>query len=323
LVFPRDHGAHPGYRIEWWYVTANLEDAQHRPFGVQWTLFRYQTRPDSASDEENAWQSRQLFMAHFAVTTPTGHHAFQRYARGGLHGDIAQAGASAEPFAAWLDDWTLASAGDEWLPLALSARAGPVAVALDLTAKGPTVLNGESGFSQKHPSGGGSYYYSQPFLGVTGQLSIDGETYLVTGDAWLDREWSSQFLQADQAGWDWLAVHLESGEKLMLFRLRGREDSNTSGDYVYGSLIRADGSQHVLDQSAIEMNALAFDTIAGRRLPLHWRIELPTLERVLDVTALHPEQWMDLDYPYWEGVVRVEGASPGTRGRGYLELTGY
>ncbi len=323
LTFPGDHGAHPGYRIEWWYLTANLEDAEGRPFGTQWTLFRYQSRPDSDESPGNAWQSEQLFMAHFAVTTPNQHRAFQRYARGGLHGDIAQAAVHAQPFAAWLDDWTLASIGEDWLPLELAARQGAVAIQLELGASGPLIEHGNGGFSQKHPQGGGSYYYSQPFLEATGQLRVNGETVAVQGDAWLDREWSSQFLQADQVGWDWFAVHLDSGEKLMLFRLRGRKGPGNPGDYKYGALIGADGGHTELEGSQIVMEELAFELVAGRRLPLRWRIELAAQQRVLEVSALHPEQWMDLDYPYWEGVIQVDGDSPGSRGRGYLELTGY
>jgi predicted secreted hydrolase len=344
LEFPRDHGSHPDYRIEWWYLTANLQDTAGQPYGVQWTLFRFATRPpgspalsspgspangtlDSSSGGTSggttggtAWQSEQVFMAHMAITTPDRHFAFQRYARGGDHGDVAQAGATAAPFAAWLDDWRLASRGNAWLPLELRARQDGFAMELRLEGTGPLVLQGDRGFSQKHPQGGGSHYYSQPFLAASGTLQLDGTAVPVTGQAWLDREWSSQFLQPDQAGWDWLALHLDSGEKLMLFRLRSRD---AGADYRHGVLISPDGALRSLDPALIRLEPLQQTSVAGRSLPLHWRIDLPEIGRSLEVRALHPGQWLDVDFPYWEGVVTAHGADPRSRGRGYLELTGY
>lgn len=333
LEFPRDHGAHPGYRIEWWYLTANLRDAAARPYGAQWTLFRFAAQPPgggaSTGNEATAWNSGQVYMAHMAITSPDGHVAFQRYARGGDHGDsygdplggaLAQAGATAAPFAAWLDDWRLASRGADWLPLELRARQGDVAMDLQFEATGPLVLQGDQGFSQKHPEGGGSHYYSQPFLEARGTLELDGRRVAVSGQAWLDREWSSQFLQPDQAGWDWFALHLDSGEKLMLFRLRARGDVD---DYRHGMLISPAGRPRALDPSRISLQPLGQTPVAGRALPLHWRVDLPEIGRSLEVEALHPAQWLDVDFPYWEGVVLVRGDGAGNSGRGYLELTGY
>jgi len=325
LEFPRDHGAHPDFRIEWWYLTATLEDAAGRPYGAQWTLFRFAARPPAAppsdaSQTEIGWRSEQVFMAHFALTTPTAHVAFQRYARGGDHGGVRQAGASGEPFAAWLDDWRLASTGPAWLPLEVQARQGDQALRLRLDSDRPLVLQGQGGFSRKHPAGGGSYYYSQPFLEARGELVVDGESLPVTGQAWLDREWSSQFLQPDQTGWDWFALHLDSGEKLMLFRLRQRAGTD---HYLHGVLIAPDGTKRMLDPGALTFHVLGQTEVAGHRLPLRWRIELPEIGRSLTVEALHPDQWLDLDYAYWEGVVTVTGGGPGSRGTGYLELTGY
>ncbi|MDX1379838.1 MAG: lipocalin-like domain-containing protein [Xanthomonadales bacterium] len=325
LEFPRDHGAHPDFRIEWWYLTANLEGADGQPYGAQWTLFRYAVRtpaeqPPSAPGPATPWQSGQVYMAHLALTTPTGHVAFQRYARGGDHGGLRQAGATAAPFAAWLDDWRLASTGEDWLPLEVRARQGDHGLRLRLESSRPLVLQGEGGFSQKHSGGGGSHYYSQPFLQARGELVVDGEPIAVTGQAWLDREWSSQFLQPGQAGWDWFALHLHSGEKLMLFRLRQRAGVD---HYLHGVLIAPDGTKRTLDPARLSFQVHEETAVAGRRLPLRWRIDLPEIGRSLTVAALHPDQWLDLDYPYWEGVVTVTGEGPGSRGRGYLELTGY
>ncbi|MEJ8566093.1 lipocalin-like domain-containing protein [Elongatibacter sediminis] len=325
LHFPADHGAHPDYRIEWWYLTANLRDDAGRAWGLQWTLFRTATAPPSARDTSppaNAWQSPQIYMAHFAISTPDGHREAQRYARGGLHDGLARAGANAWPFRAWLDDWTLASTTGDWLPLRLSATAHPDGARLELDSDRGLVLQGQNGFSRKHAGGGGSHYYSHPFLQARGELTVDGRTIAVHGDAWLDREWSSQFLQTDQAGWDWFAVHLESGEKLMLFRVRPR-DPTSGSPHVHGVLIQADGSTRPLEPDLIEFRVLTRTPVAGHELPLHWRIRIPEIERVFEVRALYPDQWMDVDFAYWEGVVTVSGSGPQNSGTGYLELTGY
>jgi predicted secreted hydrolase len=322
LVFPRDHGAHPGFRIEWWYLTANLQDAAGRQYGAQWTLFRTATRMVSGPPADNPWQDPQVYMAHLAITTPDDHRSFQRYARGGEHDGLAQAGVSAAPFMAWLDDWSLQSTGPGWLPLELRARQGGHGVELRLDSNRPLVLQGQQGFSQKHPAGGGSYYYSHPFLEAEGALLIDGQQLAVSGQAWLDREWSSQFLQADQAGWDWFALHLESGEKLMLFRLRSSEPGAGS-NFRHGVLISPDGRKLSLESTGIEFEVIGTSRVSGRELPLNWRIALSQIGRELRVEALHPEQWMEVDFAYWEGVVRVSGDGPGSRGVGYLELTGY
>jgi predicted secreted hydrolase len=320
LEFPRDHGAHPGFRIEWWYLTVNLEDTAGAQYGAQWTLFRTATTPGDQPTAENAWQSGQVYMAHFALTWPQGHRAWQRYARGGDHAGLAQAGVRAEPFAAWLDDWELADDGQHGL--VLNARQDDFFVELELVGNDRIVLQGIDGYSQKHPDGGGSHYYSQPFLEARGEIGLDGKRVSVQGNAWLDREWSSQFLQDDQQGWDWFALHLDSGEKMMLFRLRPRAGI-TSGAFVHGVLIGADGRKQNLDPDRLELNVSHHTTVAGRELPLRWSVSLPEIDRAFEIRALHPDQWMDLDFPYWEGVVLVSGDGPGNTGRGYMELTGY
>jgi predicted secreted hydrolase len=259
-------------------------------------------------------------MAHFALTWPRGHRAWQRYARGGDHGGLARAGVRAEPFAAWLDDWELADDGQGGLQL--NARQDDFFVQLRLGGNDRIVLQGIDGYSQKHPDGGGSHYYSQPFLAAHGEIGLDGERVTVMGNAWLDREWSSQFLQDDQQGWDWFALHLDSGEKIMLFRLRPRS-GKTSGAFVHGVLIGADGHKQNLDPDRLELDVADHTTVAGKKLPLRWSVRLPEIDRAFEIRALHPEQWMDLDFPYWEGVVLVSGDGPENTGRGYMELTGY
>jgi predicted secreted hydrolase len=322
LSFPIDHGGHPDYRIEWWYLTANLHDRNGQRYGVQWTLFRLAVQPPGDLDNGVNPESNQVYMAHSAITTPDDHHSFQRYARGNTTEDISRAGVTAEPFIAWLDDWSLKSTGDDWLPLEVKARQSGYAFNLHLKGTAPLILQGNAGFSAKHDDGGGSYYYSQPFLKASGELTIAGEMVPVSGDAWLDREWSSQFLQRNQSGWDWFSLHLDNGEKLMLFQVR-QQPGNEGKNFLQGKLMGADGSFTDLDPDLIELVPIERTRVAGRNLPLHWRVSLPQINREFEITTPIADQWMDVDFPYWEGVVVVSGNGPGNNGEGYMELTGY
>lgn len=323
LTFPRDHGPHPDYRIEWWYLTANLHDPQGQRYGAQWTLFRLAAQPPGEPEPVNSWQSKQVFMAHMAITTPTSHQSFQRYSRGGGITANSRAGVSAMPFAAWLDDWSLHSTGEDWLPMEVIARQADYALQLQLQSSTPLVLQGDAGFSAKHRDGGGSYYYSQPFLKANGHLRVAGKEIPVSGEAWLDREWSSQFLQRGQVGWDWFSLHLQNGEKLMLFQLRQPAGSEPALNFLQGNLMAPDGSTTALDPDQIQLEPLEQTQVAGRSLPLRWRLRLPQINRQFEIIAAVQDQWMDVDFPYWEGVVIVTGSGPENSGEGYMELTGY
>ncbi|WP_095111613.1 lipocalin-like domain-containing protein [Pseudomonas sp. Irchel 3H7] len=308
--FPADHAAHEGFRIEWWYVTANLKDQQGNEFGVQWTLFRSALKPVA---EQAGWADQTIWLGHAAVTSSTVHHAAERYARGG----VGQAGVQLAPFEAWIDDWRFASqAQDPLSDLQLSARDKDFAYQLHLTSSRPLVLQGDKGFSQKSEEGQASYYYSQPFFQASGTLQIDGQSYTVSGPAWLDREWSSQPLTANQTGWDWFSLHLDSGEHVMLYRMRQKDGA----PYLTGTWIAADGQTQTLNSSQIQLNPQDTAKVAGRVMPVKWTISIP--DKHLDITldALNPNAWMNLRIPYWEGPVRISGSHPG---RGYLEMTGY
>ncbi|MEE4172900.1 MAG: lipocalin-like domain-containing protein [Xanthomonadales bacterium] len=333
LAFPRDHGAHPDYRIEWWYLTANLEDDMGRPWGLQWTLFRTAMVPPgdtvvanggvAATDGAvNPWQNGQVYMAHFAVSAPREHRAFQRYARGGDHGGLRQAGVDASPFAAWLDDWRLESLGETWVPLRVRAAQGSVAVDLRLDSDRELVRQGEAGFSQKHPGGGGSWYYSHPWLQADGTVTFDGETVAVRGQAWLDREWSSQFLQPDQQGWDWFALHLDNGDKLMAFQLRSAQEGGAAS-YGHAVLLTPDGRRKTAAPGEVSFKPLRRAMVAGREVPMAWALSWPGAGVDLEVEAGLDEQWMDVDFPYWEGRVEVREPAGRRVGVGYLEMTGY
>ncbi|CAI8823589.1 Iron ABC transporter permease [Pseudomonas sp. IT-347P] len=308
--FPADHAAHAGFRIEWWYVTANLKDQQGNEFGVQWTLFRSALKPVA---EQTGWADQTIWLGHAAVTSSTVHHAAERYARGG----VGQAGVRLAPFEAWIDDWRFASqAQDPLSDMQLSARDKDFAYQLHLTSSRPLVLQGDKGFSQKSEEGQASYYYSQPFFQASGTLQIDGQTYTVSGPAWLDREWSSQPLTANQTGWDWFSLHLDSGEHVMLYRMRQKDGA----PYITGTWIAADGQTQTLSSSQIQLIPQDTATVAGRAMPVKWSISIPDKHLAITLDALNPNAWMNLRIPYWEGPVHISGSHPG---QGYLEMTGY
>jgi predicted secreted hydrolase len=305
LVFPRDHGAHPDYRIEWWYLTANLSSADGRRFGAQWTLFRQASQPGA---ERSSWSNRNLFMAHAALTSAEEHLFAQTYARGG----IGQAGVVADPFAAFIDDWSFDADGAGY---SASARGRDFAYRLRLSANGLFVPHGDAGYSLKSSQGQASYYYSQPFFTVDGVVALHGAETKVSGRAWMDHEWSSRPLAQDQKGWDWFALHLASGEKLMLFRLR-----SAAGDYRAGTWMGADGAPHPLSGDDLVLTPLEEARVAGRAVPIRWRLEVKS--RGLDVRTapLNRQSWLATQFPYWEGPIYLEGSHAG---EGYLEMTGY
>lgn len=304
LQFPADHGAHPEYRIEWWYLTANLRGADGADYGLQWTLFRSALAPYDAA----GWQSPQLWMGHAAVTTKDAHFVAERVARGG----IGQAGVQAAPFAAWIDDWAMA--GPDLSDLRLNASGTDFAYDVSLRASGPLVLHGQAGYSVKSAAGQASHYYSQPFYHLDGTLSLPSGDVAVTGTAWLDREWSSQPLAADQTGWDWFSLSFDSGEKLMGFVLRGPRD------YTSATWIGADGQATALPNGAFSAQPLDMHRVAGRDIPVVWRVQLPARKVDVTVSALNPDAWMATSVPYWEGPVQISGTH---KGAGYLEMTGY
>jgi predicted secreted hydrolase len=338
LSFPEDHAAHPDYRIEWWYLTANLEDERGEPLGLQWTLFRQalsEPRESSPDERPAPWAADQLWMAHMAVSRGETHRVAERFARSHSRQDDGQAGAVAEPFRAWIDHWQLASRvdtsdesgeGDTFAELQLTAQQddahGGFGYDLTLVAEGPLVLHGVDGFSQKSADGQGSMYYSQPFWRVEGEVTLDGESRAVSGRGWLDREWSSQLLGPEQQGWDWFSLHLASGHKLMAFQLRG--GGADGGDYRSGTWIDPEGEPTALTPDEIAMTPLATQRAAGREVPTRWRLEVPRAGLDMIVEAPHAERWMDTSVAYWEGEVIARDAESGEhRGIGYLEMTGY
>lgn len=304
--FPADHGPHPNYRIEWWYLTANLDGDDGQDYGLQWTLFRSALEPA----EREGWGSPQIWFAHAAITTPDAHYATERFARGGT----GQAGVVADPFHAWIDEWEMRGPNIE--NLALTAQGPDFGYDMSLNAEGPLIFQGERGFSVKSAEGQASYYYSQPFYRIEGTLHLPDGPVEVSGTAWLDREWSSQPLSDNQSGWDWFSLSFEGGDKMMGFQLR-QTDGNA---YTAATWIEPDGTTEPFPNGAFQAAALKETVVADRTIPTVWRIQLPAKGVDVTVEAMNQNAWMDLAIPYWEGPVRIEGSHTG---RGYLEMTGY
>lgn len=360
FVFPDDHGPHPGFRTEWWYVTGNLTAESGRAFGFQFTIFRSALAP-TAPDGPSAWATNQAYMGHFAVTDVSGgaFHAAELFARGS--GGLA--GARAAPFRVWIEDWSLAAAHgeggataapdpaastdweeaaarpgarneleggpqDETFPMRLTAEAPEMVVDLVLEAGKPRVFQGDRGLSQKGPeAGNASYYYAHTRMPARGEVVFEGETYRVSGLAWMDREWSTSALSAGQVGWDWFALQLADGWELMVYQLR--RDDGTADPLSDGVLIDPEGRRVPLEwgrEISVTPTGTWSSPVDGAEYPSGWRIRVPERGWDLSVEPVVADQELRLAFRYWEGAVRVEGSGEGgdpVTGRGYVELTGY
>ncbi|YCO01026.1 lipocalin-like domain-containing protein [Vibrio sp. VNB-15] len=317
ITFPSDHQSHPNFRHEWWYLTANLIDESGNPLGVQWTQFRFAAAPQTNEDQakKTEWQTKQIFMAHSAVTTSDKHYADEKWSRAQAN----LAGVETSPFRVYLDDWQWTSSTNDLFPAKLNANSDQFGYSLTLTSDAPYQKQGEQGYSSKSGDGQvASYYYSQPFIDVSGEVTIDGEIQKVTGKGWIDREWSSQFLLDSQQGWDWFALRLNDETSLVVFQLRDSKTGEAS--YSHARWMHQDGEGINIAQNDISLKPIQLTQIEGRDYPTEWQLSIPTRQIDLTISALNPNAKMPLSVPYWEGPVRIEGSHLGT---GYMELTGY
>ena len=317
LQFPRDHGSHPQFRTEWWYLTGRVQDARGGELGIQITFFR--NRPRVAEDNPSRFAPRQLLFAHAALADARNGKLLhdQRAARAGFGLAEVQEGRTDVV----IDDWALRQTESGY---SASIAAREFTYALDFKVTQPVLLQGEHGLSRKGPlPAQASYYYSQPHLAVSGSITVKGERREVSGWAWLDHEWSSEYLAAEAAGWDWVGLNLADGGALMVFRMR-----NAGGATLWagGTLRDASGQARTFRPDEI-----GFTPVRRWRSP-RTQAEYPVSLRVRAggrEFALEPamdDQELDARAStgtvYWEGAVR---AREGERvaGRGYLELTGY
>jgi predicted secreted hydrolase len=333
--FPRDHGPHPDFRQEWWYVTGNLDAADGERFGFELTFFRVALVPQSmarsaeppavpaapaSGSAGSAWRAREIYVAHFAVTDVARKRfrSEQKLSRAAL----ALAGAQAEPLRVWLDDWALEASGTSWQ---LHAAQPGYSIDLVLELQSAPVLNGDAGLSRKSDQpADATYYYSIPRLGVRGRLLRDGRAIEVHGLGWLDREWGSGGLGPSEVGWDWFGLQLADGSTLMFYALRdrdGRREAHSAGTWM-----APDGSVRALTDADV---GIAVDgewrNGSGDRYPAGWHIRVPALTLDLRVLPVLADQELQTTPRYWEGAVDVSGERAGMSlsGRGYVELVGY
>ena len=287
IVFPADHGPHPDYRVEWWYVTANLKDANGQAMACSG---RCSGRRRPAT--RRGLGEPQLWMGHAAVTSAATHRFAERFARGG----VGQAGVEPRRSRPGSTTGSMRSLGGSgFAPLELTASAKDFSYALKLESDRPVVLQGDAGFSGKSERGQASYYYSQPYLRVSGTIVLDGKSIAVSGQGWIDREWSSQPLGADQTGWDWFSLHLDGGEKLMLFRLRMPDGKH----FFAGNWIGLDGRSEPLDPR-YHADARRHHRVAGRDVPTAWNVGFPP-QAGDRKRAAQPAKLDGHALQYWEG----------------------
>ncbi|MGS0682966.1 lipocalin-like domain-containing protein [Shewanella sp. 125m-7] len=322
LRFPADHQAHDDFRQEWWYLTANLTTEAGEQIGLQWTQFRIALAPPTkaedtnvSSDSHSAWQTQQLYMSHTALTSKQQHLAEEKWSRGNQH----FAGTQPSPLIIQQDGWQWRSDNRQLFPATLSVATSDFSYQLKLDSQSPFQLQGDNGYSRKNAAGTvASYYYSQPFIQVSGTIERDSQKVNVSGQAWLDREWSSQFLSKTQQGWDWFALRLNDGSALMLFQLR--DNSGNKQHFYSGRRMYPDGSGNNIANEQISMTATAWQQTQSGRYPVEWQINIPSENLQLTTLALNPDSSMPLSIPYWEGPIKINGSH---NGLGYMELTGY
>lgn len=317
FAFPSDQGAHPDYRTEWWYVTGIVKASDGRPLGFQVTFFR--TRPSVDSNNPSAFAAKQVLFAHVALTDPlTGHILHdERAARAGF----GLAGAKLGNTDVNIRDWRLSRVSDGRFETRIAAKG--FTLALTFTPTQPPLLQGLGGYSRKGPNPTeASYYYSLPQMRVSGRI-LQGRTIRqVSGKAWLDREWSSNYLDPAAVGWDWTGLNFEDGGALMAFRIR-RKDGSTL--WAGGSYRRAGGTVAILASDDVTLSPsrrwVSPRTGAAYPVSQSLTIRLPDGQHTFVITPILADQELDARRSglpvYWEGAVTTNGGS------GYLELTGY
>lgn len=317
FAFPKDHGAHPDFRTEWWYVTGAVNTDKGKELGFQITFFR--TRPRVDARNPSKFAPRQILFAHAAVSDPAVGKLVhdQRAARSGF--GIAEAKIGDTDVR--IKDWRLVRLADGRFAAKIKARG--FAFDLLFTPSQLPLLQGEGGYSRKGPDPkSASYYYSLPQMATTGTITRDKSTERVTGRSWLDREWSSRYLGGTAIGWDWTGLNFDDGSALMAFRIRGKD---TKTLWAGGTFRRTNGSTVTLKSRDVRFTPMRIwrSKRTGAKYPVAQilTITLPEGQKRLRLTPMFFDQELDARSSglpvYWEGLVKTQG------GRGYLELTGY
>ena len=329
--FPRDHGAHPEYQIEWWYYTGNLHTDGGRAFGYQLTFFRFALTPQMP-ERTSHFATNQVYMGHFAITDAANNEyfCFERRSRGA--GGLA--GAMGDPtYKVWLEDWSATETESGVMHLHVPSTSDSIEIepqtglSLNLRQTRPPILHGDRGLSQKGPeSGNASYYYSLVGLETTGEVTINGETLTVSGISWMDHEFGTSFLGEGFVGWDWFSLQLEDSTILMLYCLR-RPNQSCDPQTFEGTLVYPKGQQLRIRAKDFTLTPTGqwISPESGATYPSGWQITFPELNISLQVEPLIPSQEFRASFIYWEGAVHVSGQIDGAAvsGHGYVELTGY
>jgi predicted secreted hydrolase len=357
LRFPRDHGAHPDFRTEWWYATGVLRTPAGEELGFQLTFFR--SRVDEAEGRNRAtatsaaspspalgrFAPRQLLFAHAAVTDVAARQMWhgQRMARWNGEPTARPAFAMLADTHVSLADWHLQRHDLPGGHSRYVARLGDADMAyqLDLATTQPLLLQGQAGYSRKGPDAShASHYYSQPHLRVTGSLQRRARVEAVTGIAWLDHEWSETLMPADAVGWDWIGMNLHNGAALTAFRLRRADGTAVwaGGSWRTGpapaspgpvaSLGAADATAQAFGPNDVVWQPLAWwvSPLSGARYPVRWALVTPVgrFEVHARVDAQELDSRATTGAVYWEGLSDLVDPVAGQRvGQGYLEMTGY
>lgn len=321
--FPKDHFEHNEYRTEWWYFTGNLSTSDGRRFGYQFTIFRNGILP-GADDDSVVFSQKSLFSIHIGISDIQNQkfYSFERYARGldGLAGsDETEKRIYIEGNEILFDF----SKGGESPGLQINSLTDDFRISFKLIPGKKMVLHGDKGLSKKsNKPGNASYYYSYTRLTTTGEITLKGEKYKLSGNSWMDREWSTSALESDQKGWDWFALQMEDGSDLMYFRLR---DSTGATNFQKGTFIRKDGSYQVFTGDDFNITTIANSEIDGIVYPMEWEIEIKPLNFLFGISVAMKNQVHPFRLSYYEGainVVRKKGKDISS-GVGYVELTGY
>ncbi|MDR3403688.1 MAG: lipocalin-like domain-containing protein [Chthoniobacter sp.] len=322
--FPRDHHLHADFKTEWWYFTGRLADDKGGVFGYQLTFFRQGLRPpENRGGTTSRFIVDDLKFAHFAISDIRAQqfHFQQKLSRGAF----AEAGFSAADRLAWIDDWSLKLDPDG--TFTLHANDGSTALQLHLESTKPFAIHGENGASQKAEGAGhASHYFSATRLVTSGTLTLAGQALSVRGESWLDREWASNQLTANQVGWNWFSLQFDDGTELMLYQMCTKDgglDPNSSGTFI-----ARDGTTQHLRREDYQITPTKFWTskASQARYPIAWQLTVPKLNLQCGIsTPLESQELVLNPIAYWEGLIDLQGNHDGMKvhGHGYMELTGY
>jgi len=314
--FPKDHGMHPTFDSEWVYITGHLTDQHNTLHGFQVTFFRHKLTP--VPNGASPWNSPHLYTAHFAFTNGET-KAFNHFETMGRE-RLPEVYGDKKTMAVAIHDWTI-NMKDDRIHIDIKLASGQFK--LDLGSNKPMVFHGNNGKSYKSNQGNYSYYYSMTRLMGTGQYKTNDTVYqFKSASAWMDREFFNHLLGDDQDGWDWFSLQLDSGEDIMVFQVR----SNNSPPYKSGTYVTPDGIAMPINGDDIQLTPKAYwvSKKSNKRYPIRWELTLPTLDKIVVVTARfnHQELFNSVPVPfyYWEGQSLVTGSNTGNA---YIEMVGY